>query len=347
MLRRLLPLTALVLGLSTAVSPAEAVIAPDLGCRNGPVSITFDDGPNPVYTPRLLRVLHANHAQATFFVLGRNATRYPKLLQWMIAEGHAVENHSWDHPELTKMSSAKVWSEISRTSKAIKKADGVAPGLMRPPYGDTDARVRKIIAGQKLGQELWTIDTNDWRGGSVKSIKKAALRGLRPHRANVILMHDAVDNSPRTIKAVPAIIKGLRQWGYCLVPLQVTAPDAHISAEPVTIDEGDKAATIVTLRFTLDAPTQQDASFRIHTVGGTAGPGKDYAPLDQLITIKRGGTKAEATVTIFPDPMPNTNKAFSLVIDRPHHLRVATTSVPVTMTDNGDWDAERAVLISP
>lgn len=306
--------------------------------------MTFDDGPDKTNTPKLLKVLRQNHAQATFFVEGRHAKRHPAMLRQMIRDGHAVENHSWDHPELTRKSDRKIAKQISRTTKAITNATGVIPTHMRPPYGATDDRVAKAIKKQHLRQQLWTIDTNDWRGDKSSAITKSALRGLRKHKSNVILMHDGVDNSPRTVKAVPTIIKGLRKKGYCLVPLQVTARDSLLSAAPVSADEPDGKSSTVTVRFTLDSPTQRDASFRWHTRPGTAVAGKDYEPARGVISIKRGGSSATARVKVFSDPRPNTTKGFSVNLDRTSNLTLVTASVPVLITDNGGW---RYALVEP
>ena len=346
MLRRFLPVLVLVFGLSAMAIPAEAVIAPDLGCRNGRVAITFDDGPNPVYTPRLLRVLKARHAQATFFVEGQFAARYPSLLRRMIADGHAVENHSWDHPEFFRHTNRHIGQQVSRTTRAIVKATGVRPKLMRPPYGETDHRIRKIIARQGLSQELWTIDTNDWRGGSARKIRKAALKGLRKHRTNVILMHDGVTNSKRTVKAVPSIIKGARKRGYCLVPLQITAPFSRVTSPAITVDEGTSSSTRVKVTFRLNTVTQQNSTFRIRTVAVSAQAGIDFVPVSRTLTLRRGAKSVTTYLRVFPDPMPNPRKVFRIDLDLPKHLILSTKSVPVTITDNGAWDSQRSLLIA-
>lgn len=350
MIRRLALLAVVVsVTLVAPATPAAAdpAIAPDTGCRNGSVSITFDDGPHAIYTPRLLKVLRANHAQATFFVEGRHAVLHPRLLKQMVADGHAVENHSWDHPEFWFRSSKQIASELSRTSAVITKATGIAPTLIRPPYGETDARIRSVFAKQGLGQQLWTIDTNDWQDRSAGRITKAALKGLRKHKSNVILMHDAVANSAHTIKAVPRIIKGLRDKGYCLVPLQVTAPVSRLSGRAVTVDEGSALSTRVRITFTLDSPSQRDATFRLRTSNVSAHAGDDYTALSMIVPVKRGTTTVSTFVTIHPDPMPNPRRSFRLVLDRPRNISLSTTVVPVTMTDNSSWSWERRALIAP
>ena len=303
MIRIVAVMAALVAGCFVAVGPADAMISPDTRCSSGAVSITFDDGPSKTLTPKLLKVLRANHAQATFFVQGMNARRYPSLLRAEINDGHAVENHTWDHPKLTRLSSVRVSSEISATTAQIRKTIGIRPEFMRPPYGDTDARVERIINQQHLRQELWTIDSEDWRGGSSTTIANAALSGLRKHKSNVILMHDAVTNSPRTIAAVPAIVKGLRKKGYCLVPLQITAPLSYVAARNMSIDEGTSATKNVTVTFVLDTPSQRDAAFGFHSIDGTAVAGQDYNAVRKILVIKRGAKSVSTVLT--SDPIRN------------------------------------------
>jgi hypothetical protein len=218
---------------------------------------------------------------------------------------------------------------------------------MRPPYGDTDARVREIIRKQHLRQELWTIDTNDWRGGGSSKITKAALRGLRKHKANVILMHDAVDNSPRTIKAVPAIVSGLRKKGYCLVPLQVTAKNSVMRASPVTVELGEDESATATIRFTLESPSQRDASFRWRTGSGSAVAGKDFESARGVMSIERGESDATAKVKVLADHMPSAAKGFSVILDRPSKLTLAAESVPITIAGNDDWQYALDELIAP
>lgn len=333
MIRRVAPVVALVLAMTAA--PAQAVIAPDTHCRSGKVSITFDDGPHGTNTPKLMKILRKHHAQATFFVQGTNVKRYPAIVKAMIHDGHAVENHSWDHPHLTRLSDTQIANQISRTSSVIKKYTAIAPRYMRPPYGDTNARVRKIIGKKHLVQKPWTIDTGDWRDRSSASIRNAALHGLHKHRSNVILMHDAVTNSPRTLAAVPGIIVGLRKRGYCLVPLQVTAPDSRLRAADRHLAEATTETQAVTVRFTLDAASQRAGSFRIHTVDGTATAPKDYRGVSRRLSFPRGTRSVTTTVTFRPDQGANVDKAFTVKIDTPVHVRLVTRTVRIAVADNG------------
>lgn len=346
MFRRFILVVVLAGSLTSTMTPAHAVISPDLDCSRGSAAITFDDGPHKTNTPRLLNVLRDNHAQATFYVKGQNAKRHPELVRKMIRDGHAVENHSWDHPQLTHLSTKDVESQISRTNAVIEKITGIVPTFMRPPFGDTDARVEKAIARHHLTQSLWTIDTNDWRGGSSKQISEASLRGLRPHKTNVILMHDAVDNSPRTVKAVPSIIRALRKKGYCLKPMQTGAPST-VSGVPVKVDEGEEGTTEIAIRLELDLPSPRQGSLRVRTVPGTAAAGVDFAGIARTMTVKPGSTSLMIRVKVNSDPMPNPDKTFGLVLDEPRNVKIATKRVPVTIADNEAWQHAREELIAP
>ncbi len=316
-------------------SPAEAIIPPDVQCSKGWVALTFDDGPSKVNTPTLLKILRQNHAQATFFVQGQNVRRYPGIVRAAVKDGHAVEVHSWDHPELTKRSSRSVKRQLNLTKQEIRRATGQTPILYRPPYGDTSKRVRKIGKSLHLREQMWTIDTRDWSGRSKSAIHKAALKNLRPHHSNVILMHDAVRNSPTTLKAVPGIIKALRQKGYCLVPLQNMMPLGAVSAAPVTVTEDFAESKQVPITLRLDGPAQRSGRLHVNAVAGTASEGTDFDAVSRTVAVPRGARTVTFHITIHPDSASGADKRFTLKLSKPYGLRLATTTIPVTITDNG------------
>lgn len=330
-----------------AGAAADALIAPDTTCRSGKVAMTFDDGPHKVNTPRLLKLLRKHRAQSTFFVTGINAKRHPRLLRQMVREGHAVEVHSWDHPKLTSRSDRSVKRQLSLTKRAIRQAIGRNPQFYRPPYGATDRRVRKIAKRYDLREVLWTIDTNDWRGGSSKQIKKSALSGLRKHRKNVILMHDAVANSPRTIKAVPAIVKGLRKKGYCLMPLEAMMPLGSVSADAQTFVEGPQASKVVRIKFRLDGPAQRNGSFRVRSVDGSAHAGQDFQRIDRIVKVRRGDRSLSIGLRVFGDQLPDVDKRLRLKLDRARSLQIGTAQVAITIQDDGAWHQGVSELIAP
>ncbi len=153
--------------------------------------LTFDDGPNPKYTPQVLDWLKENHLHATFFLVGENVARYPGLVKRIVAEGHDIGNHSWSHPKLSGMSDAKVRDQIKRTHDAIVSACGRAPTLFRPPYGALKP-AQKAWIEKEFGYKtvLWDIDTLDWTKTSSAAVAKRIEKGLRPGRSNIILSHD-------------------------------------------------------------------------------------------------------------------------------------------------------------
>jgi peptidoglycan/xylan/chitin deacetylase (PgdA/CDA1 family) len=179
------------------------------------VALTFDDGPHPTNTPRLLDILRENEAHATFYLIGTQVVRYPDIVRRIVAEGHEVGNHTWRHPALSQLADAAVLREIDRTTEAIWQATGMVPFTMRPPYGAiTQRQTRMIHEHRNLPSVMWSVDPQDWRrpGSSVVAsrIVSAANSGA------IILAHDI--HAP-TVAAVPAALAGLRERGFQFVTM--------------------------------------------------------------------------------------------------------------------------------
>ncbi|MFI0483729.1 polysaccharide deacetylase family protein [Actinomadura sp. 9N215] len=172
------------------------------------VSLTFDDGPGP-YTARLLDTLKAGGARATFFLLGENVHAHPDVVRRMAMEGHEVANHTWSHSNLTTLPPAAVRSQIQRTQQAVKNASGVAPTLMRPPYGATNKQVGRAIGMPLI---LWSVDTLDWRHRSVSRDTKIGIK--EPRSGGIVLFHDIHKPS---VDAIPKVVDGLKKRGFTLV----------------------------------------------------------------------------------------------------------------------------------
>lgn len=186
------------------------------------IALTFDDGPGP-HTKQLLDALAKTGSKATFFVLGPNVTSRPELIKRMANEGHQIGNHSWNHPQFSRLSSKKVLSEVERTSAEVKKITGHGTNGIRPPYGDLDKSVRKTLSSVPDGEIiLWSVDTLDWKTRStsktIASVKKEAKPGA------IVLMHDI--HKP-TVAAVPAIVDYLRSKGYTLVTVDDLLASEH------------------------------------------------------------------------------------------------------------------------
>lgn len=162
--------------------------------RPGEIALTFDDGPNPAWTPRLLDVLAEYDARATFFMLGSHAAAEPALVRRIAAAGHGIGNHTWSHPNLARTAAPKIREELARTSQALEQIIGAPIGHFRPPYGARRPAVFRIA--RELGMEpvLWNAMTTDWSDGSAERIaarlgKKIDRMQRRAYAANVVL-HD-------------------------------------------------------------------------------------------------------------------------------------------------------------
>jgi len=170
-------------------------------------AITFDDGPGP-HTGALLDMLKAKQVRATFFVLGEHVRKYPDIIRRMVAEGHEVENHSWDHPDMRKLPEAARQKEMQDTVDLLKSL-GVTPHFFRPPYGSYDTALVDQAHKDGLEVVLWTHDSIDWRYHTVAQLEGDILpKGQGAH--GVFLFHDIHDS---TIAAMPAVLDDLTSKG--------------------------------------------------------------------------------------------------------------------------------------
>ena len=175
------------------------------------IAITFDDGPDPVLTPRLLDLLKERGIHATFFLVGKNAAAFPDVVRRIVEEGHEVGNHSWSHPLFTQLGQESVESQLRRTHDAILKACGTAPLLYRPPYGSVRlsqrTRIEKTFGYPAI---LWDVDPQDWQ--HPRSAQKVYDRIHSQTRAgSIILCHDIHET---TIAAMPATLDDLTARGF-------------------------------------------------------------------------------------------------------------------------------------
>jgi peptidoglycan-N-acetylglucosamine deacetylase len=207
---------------SVRTAPA---VQDDAGAPSRTVALTFDDGPGP-WTPAVLDALQRAQVQATFFVVGKSAAAEPEMLRRVLADGHALGNHTWSHKipsASTGWNRAALAAEIERTSQVILHAVGLKPCLFRPPGGivkgaDTVSRA----AG--LSVILWSVDTRDWADqpssgtNFPKVIRKRAALGFAEEHP-VILLHDGGGDQAATVAALPGIIEDYRAHGYRFVTL--------------------------------------------------------------------------------------------------------------------------------
>ena len=177
------------------------------------IAMTFDDGPSAENTPRLLEMLKERHIKATFFLIGQNVASNPELVRRILADGHEIGNHSWTHPQLSKLSDERVTSEITKTQEAINQASGFTPTLLRPPYGAITPRQREWIESQfGLSIILWSVDPFDWKRPGPAVVTQRILSQTQP--GAIILSHDI---HKQTVDAMPATLDGLARKGYKFV----------------------------------------------------------------------------------------------------------------------------------
>ncbi len=170
---------------------------------NKVVWLTFDDGPDPVWTPQILQVLAKYDAHATFFQLGSMQAAHPALHDQVLAAGNSIGNHSISHAQLTKLSAAKRHHEIF---------DGPRSKCFRPPYGAANDRVRADIKAAGMTPVLWDIDTLDWQRPGQNAIANTILSQAR--NGSVVLMHDAGGNRSQTVAALDQALATLTAQGY-------------------------------------------------------------------------------------------------------------------------------------
>lgn len=175
------------------------------------VALTFDDGPNPKTTPVALELLKKYNAKGTFFMVGHAVEGNEEIVKQVVAEGHQIGNHSWNHPVLTKISLEKAKSQINDTTAVLKKASGLDVHIMRPPYGAINETIQAAVDQSFI---LWDVDTLDWKNRNTASIMKE-VRKAQP--GSIILMHDIHQT---TIDALPLILQYLTEQGFEMVTIE-------------------------------------------------------------------------------------------------------------------------------
>jgi peptidoglycan/xylan/chitin deacetylase (PgdA/CDA1 family) len=178
----------------------------------GVVYLTFDDGPTPAWTPRVLDLLARYRARATFFVVGRSAATWPGLVRRAYAAGHGVGNHTWSHRRLTGFRGAGLTAEVGATSAVIGRATGARPRCLRPPYGTVDAASAYRARALGLRLTMWDVDPYDWRRPGAGVIAGRVLSRVRS--GDVVLLHDGGGDRSQTVAALRQVLASLSARGY-------------------------------------------------------------------------------------------------------------------------------------
>jgi peptidoglycan/xylan/chitin deacetylase (PgdA/CDA1 family) len=199
------------------------------------VAMTYDDGPHPSNTPRLLDMLASRNIKATFYVIGNSVNQNPGVLRRTVAEGHEIGNHTYTHPLLSRLGDSQVRQELQRCEDAIGRAAGVRPRTMRPPYGGLLQRQRQFVLNE-FGYPtiLWSVDPLDWKRPGTSVIANRIISATSA--GGIVLAHDL---HSQTIDSMPQALDGLLRRGFKfvtvsqLIAMQVTQP-APIYTQTVT-----------------------------------------------------------------------------------------------------------------
>ena len=173
------------------------------------IALTFDDGPDPTTTPQALAILKKYNAKATFFMVGKNVSANPDIAKQVRKEGHQIGNHTWDHPQLPKLSLDNAKKEILDTQEAIQKATGVQTKITRPPYGAINSAIQYGVDQSFI---MWDVDSLDWKTHNTTAILNEVKKEVKP--GSIILMHDIHQT---TIDALPTVLDYLKSQGYTFV----------------------------------------------------------------------------------------------------------------------------------
>lgn len=214
------------------------------GAHPGWVALTFDDGPDGRWTPKILKILKDKQAPATFFVIGQNMARFPGLVQREVAQGEMVGSHTWTHPNISETSSAQTNVELNATQRLFETLTGHSMRLFRPPFfGDaepsTPKEVAPLLEAQKRGYLTvgLRIDPDDWKKPDPAAIVSTTLSRLAdtgPRAGQIVLLHDSGGDRSRTVQALPVLIDQLRAHGYTLVSVDQLAGMSRDEALPLT-----------------------------------------------------------------------------------------------------------------
>jgi peptidoglycan/xylan/chitin deacetylase (PgdA/CDA1 family) len=196
--------------------------------RPNEIALTFDDGPNPECTPRLLDILGSRNIKAAFFVVGKFAVAHPQLVRRIVKEGHVIGNHSWSHPNLASIPLTQVREELQRTSSLLEQIIGNPIRLFRPPYGACNAETLSYARNLGMMPVFWNAMTADWEerppSRTVEELTQQIERNRSRRRASCIVLHDGRADNPQasgalSVEAAAQLI-GCLQNSYSFVSIQ-------------------------------------------------------------------------------------------------------------------------------
>jgi cellulose synthase/poly-beta-1,6-N-acetylglucosamine synthase-like glycosyltransferase/peptidoglycan/xylan/chitin deacetylase (PgdA/CDA1 family) len=243
----------------SAVSEGGPVISADAQPRTaevkrGTIALTFDDGPDPIWTPKILEVLRRNHVHATFFVVGTQVAAHPELLRQILADGHEVGVHTFTHADLGRVPAWRQSLELNETQLVVAGATGQTTSLLRPPYSSSNAALDNAewaalhnAAGDGYLTVLTTLDSEDWRRPGVDHV--IANSTPRGSGGQVLLMHDAGGDRAQTVAALGRLLPQLTERGFTFATIHDAVGMASPMRRASVTSAGTGLALIAALRF--------------------------------------------------------------------------------------------------
>ena len=195
------------------ISPsAELKVYRSVATGKKQIALTFDDGPHPTLTPRILEILDRYNVTATFFMVGQNVLNFPEAARQVIQAGHEVGNHTFTHPHIASLEEKAIFDEIGRCEDALEELCEYRPHLLRTPQGAMTPSLENCLLDDDYILVLWSLDTRDWEKKSTASIVQTVLNEVQA--GDIILMHDFIGHNSKTPEALEKIIPALLSQGY-------------------------------------------------------------------------------------------------------------------------------------
>lgn len=278
-------LVLITLSLPVSAAPSQAIYRVNTSAKV--VSFTFDDGSDGGHINEILAILRQHNIKATFFLTGAATQQHPSLIRNIVNQGHEIGNHSFNHPDFTKISAAQMRDQLNRAETAIKNATGkTSKPLFRPPFGAVNQTVLNTVGDNGYTKTImWTIDTVDWRGDSAATMTNKVVNNIVP--GAIVLMHTGQDTF--TPEALPGMISKLKSLGYQFVTVsQLLSYQNASSTTTYRVKAGD---TLYKIANQYGVTVQQLAA-----VNRIANP--NLIRVGQVLTIpKGGGTTIPPTTT--------------------------------------------------
>ncbi|MBI3556069.1 MAG: polysaccharide deacetylase family protein [Deltaproteobacteria bacterium] len=193
------------------VDTSSGPVISDGGLKAGEIALTFDDGPHPTRTERILKILKEAGVRATFFEVGEMAKHYSTLPRIVLNDGHTVGSHSWNHPQLPQLDFASAQKNIVKGHEAVIAATGIESSFFRFPYGARNKALQKFVSGLGMATFFWNMDSSDWKLRNPAQLFQNVLQELSNAKGGIILFHDIQE---QTVVVLPSVLRELKKRNF-------------------------------------------------------------------------------------------------------------------------------------